>query len=215
MNPVERVRRLVEAGTVAPEEGERLVAAMDRAPGRSPLWLLVNPFDRFGGGVAAAAGVVVGALGIGATRLGAHFDGFLDLHVSRAHVSPIRVALVEQVAAWLLPAALFWAYARVFARHVRVVDFVGMIGLARLPLVLAAFPVALLVPDVHALPIALTPALLAVVLIVLVSLGWYVTLLYQGFKNASGLRGGKLVGGLVAMIVAAEVASKLLLAVVF
>ena len=83
MTPVERVRSLVQAGKVAPEEGERLIAALAQQPRRSPVWLLINPFDRFGGGVAATLGVLVCVLSLWTTRLGLHFDGFLDLHASR------------------------------------------------------------------------------------------------------------------------------------
>jgi hypothetical protein len=162
MTPVERVHRLVQAGTVAPEEGERLLSAMTREAVGSPAWILVNPFDRFGGGVAAAIGAVVGALSVWVTRLGIRFDGFLDLHFAHARVAPVRVSLIEQLAGWVLPALLFWAYARAVARHSCV--------------------------------------------------AWNITLLYQGFKNASGLRGPTLVGGLSAMVVVAEVASKIVLA---
>jgi hypothetical protein len=214
MTPVERVRGLVDAGTVAPEEGERLLAAIAREPVRSPIWVLVNPFDRFGGGVAVAIGVVVSALSVWVTRLGIRFDGFLDLHVAHAHLPDLRISVIEQLAAWVLPAFLFWAYARAVARHVRPIDFLGMIGLARLPLLLAALPIALLSADVSGQPTKLTPALLAIIFIVFGCVPWNITLLYQGFKNASGLRGPKLVGGMIAMVVVAEAASKLVLALV-
>jgi hypothetical protein len=215
MNPAERVRGLVRAGAVGPDEGRRLLAALGQdgeAPARSTAWLLVNPFDRFGGGVAASAGLVIGALGFWVTRFGVRFDGFLDLHVNRVHVASLRVALVEQLVAWLLPALLFWAYARTVNRHARPIDFLGMTGLARLPFVLAACPIALLSPDVTRLPLQVSPALLAVALLGVAALAWYVTLLYQGFKSASGLRGTRLVVGFVTMALAAEVASKLVLA---
>jgi hypothetical protein len=215
MNPTERVRGLVRAGAVGPDEGRRLLAALGQggeAPPRSTAWLLVNPFDRFGGGVAAAAGLVVGALGMGSTRLGVRFDGFLDLHVNRAHVASLRVALVEQLVSWLLPALLFWAYARTVSRHARPIDFLGMTGLARLPFVLAAGPIALLSPDVTRLPLQVSPALLAIALLGAAALAWTVTLLYQGFKSASGLRGTRLVAGFLTMVLASEAASKLVLA---
>jgi Yip1 domain len=215
MNPAERVRGLVRAGAVGPDEGRRLLAALgqaDAAPTRSPAWLLVNPFDRFGGGVAASAGLVVGALGVWATRFGVRFDGFLDLHANRTHVASLRVALVEQLVSWLLPALLFWAYARTASRHARPIDFLGMAGLSRLPFVLAAVPIALLSPDVTRLPLQITPALLIIALLGVAALAWTVTLLYQGFKSASGLRGARLVVGFVTMALASEVASKLVLA---
>jgi hypothetical protein len=212
MTPVERVRPLVQAGKVAPEEGERLIAALAQQPRRSPFWLLFNPFDRFGGGVAATLGILVCVLSLWTTRLGVHFDGFLDLHVSRRHVPTLAVSLWEQAAAWLLPALLFWGYAWIITRHARLVDFVGMVGLARVPLLLAAVPVAYLSPESPAIPPQLTPALLVIVLIVLPCVAWVFTLLYQGFKNASGLNGAKLVGGFIGIVVLAEVASKVALA---
>jgi hypothetical protein len=212
MTPAERVRRLVQAGTVATDEGERLLAAMDREPRRSPVSALVNPFDRFGGGVAAVAGVVVSGLALGLTRMGVRFDGFLDLHVAHGHIAPLRVSMLEQLVGWGLPAVLLFAYARVVARHVRLIDFVGVVGLARAPIVLAAVPIALLSPDAASSAAMLTPGMLASLCFALACLGWSGTLLYQGFKNASGMRGPALVGGLIGMVIASEAASKLALA---
>jgi hypothetical protein len=212
MTPAERIRGLIEAGSVGPQEGERLLAAVAREPVRSPAWALINPFDRFGGGVAALFGLVVSGLSIGSARLGVRFDGFLDLHVGPRGPVPLTVAILDQVVAWTLPAACFWAYARVVARHVRLVDFLGMVGLARLPLLLASVPVALLSPPRPSIPPKLTPALAGIVVIALACVVWNITLLYQGFKNASGLRGPKLVGGFIAIVVLAEAMSKVVLA---
>jgi hypothetical protein len=144
--------------------------------------------------------------------LGVHFDGFLDLHVSRRHVPALENSLLEQVAGWPLPALLFWGYAGTVVRHARVVDFVGMVGLARVALLVAAVPVAYLSPESPAVPIKLTPELLVIVLIGLSGIAWYFTLLYQGFKNASGLNGAKLLGGFIGISILAEVGSKVVLA---
>lgn len=211
MTPAERVRRLVEAGTVAPEEGERLLSAMSNAPKRSALATLVNPFERFGGGVAVVLGAVVSALSVAVTRLGVRFDGFLDMHVQRAVVAPIHVSLLEQLAAWILPAMVFWAFARAFTKHARLVDFIGMVGLARLPVFLSALAGLALVPAVPVDPtsIKLTPGLLVLAAVAIVLLAANITLLYQGFKNASGLTGPKLVGGFIALLFGAEALSKL------
>jgi hypothetical protein len=213
MTPAERIRSLIEAGSVAPQEGERLLAAVAEEPARSPAWILINPFDRFGGGVAALFGLVISGLSIGCARLGVRFDGFLDLHVAPRGPVPLTVAILDQVAAWILPAACFWAYARVVARHLRPVDFLGMVGVARLPLLLASVPVALLSPSHPSIPPKLTPALAGVAVIALACVAWNITLLYQGFKNASGLRGPKLVGGFIAIAILAEAISKVVLAV--
>ena len=213
MTPAERIRGLIEAGKVAPREGERLLAAVAQEPVRPPVWILLNPFDRFGGGVAALLGLVVAGLSIGSARLGVRFDGFLDLHDASRGPVALTTAIVDQVAAWILPAACFWAYAHVVARHVRPVDFLGMVGLARLPLLLASVPVALLSPSHPSVPPKLTPALAGIAVIALACVAWNLTLLYQGFKSASGLRGPKLVGGFVAIAILAEAVSKVVLAV--
>jgi hypothetical protein len=116
--------------------------------------------------------------------------------------------------AWPLPALMFWAYARVVGGHARVVDFLGMIGIARLPIALSGVPIALLTPAKVAFPVHVTPGLVAIVPIVIVSVVWCFTWLTTGFRNASGLRGSKLAVGLIATAIAAEIASKAVLVLV-
>ena len=213
MTPAERVRRLMEAGSIAPDEGARLLAAMSEAPARSRLALLVDPFERFGGGTAAIAGAAISLASIAVSRLGVRFDGLLDMHVHRGVAPPLSVALLDQVVGWILPALCFWAYARVFARLVRLIDFVGMAGLARLPILLSALVTLPLLPsglEKGAIP-DLTPGLLVIALAGLVFLVLNITLLYKGFKNASGLEGRRLVLGFVGLVVLVEGLSKLVL----
>jgi hypothetical protein len=131
--------------------------------------------------------------------------------VSRAVVPTIGVALFDQLVAWLLPAAVFFAYARVFSRHARIVDFIGMVGLARVPVLLSSLVTGLLLRDAVADPFRMTPGLLLVAASGLLFLGLHITLLYTGFKNASGLTGARLVGGFIGMCITAEVLSKLAL----
>lgn len=207
-----RVRRLVQSGKVGPEEGESLLAALAERPARSPFWILVNPFDRFGGGPAAGAGLFISVCSLLVARLGVRFDGFLDLHVARWHVPSLGTSLLEQAVAWPLGALLFWSYAQAVTRHVRFLDFIGMCGLARLPLLVAAIPIALLSPHTARVPAKLTPGLLAVSLVALPCVVWHLTLLYQGFKNASGIRGVKLTGAFVFLVILAELLSKAALA---
>jgi hypothetical protein len=210
MTPAERVERLVRDGTIAAAEGERLLAAMHAEPARSPLYVLLHPFDRFGGETAALVGLVVSALSVAVTRLGVRFDGFLDLHIPH-QPPPLHTSIAEQLIAWILPALCFWAYARVFARHVRVLDFIGMVGLARLPLLVAAIPVLYAAPLLIANPTHPSPTALLLLTVPLVFVAINITLLYQGFKNASGLTGPRLVGGFIGLLIGAEVISKLAL----
>ncbi len=211
MTPAERVRRLVDSGSVAPEEGVRLLAAMSEAPPRSRLEALVDPFERFGGGTAAALGAVISVASIAVSRLGVRFDGLLDLHIHRAVVPSLRVALGDQLVGWLLPAVCFWAYARAITRHVRLADFIGMAGLARLPILMSALALLPLTPANPSVPPKLTPALLAMAMLGLAFVVANVTLLYQGFKNASGLTGVKLVGGFIGLVIGVEALSKIVL----
>ena len=74
----------------------------------------------------------------------------------------------------------------------------------------------LIVPSLPTDPTKLTQAtgpLLALVGIGLVCIAMHITLLYQGFKNASGLVGPKLVAGFIALLIVAEIVSKLALIV--
>jgi hypothetical protein len=211
MTPSERIRRLVEAGSVLPDEGKRLLDAMPDEKSRGGQFLVINPFDRFGGGKAVLIGLLISILSILVTRLGVRFDGLLDLHVVRA-IPSLQASIFEQVGAWLIPSLIFWAYALATAQHVRVIDFIGMVGLSRLPLLIAGLAISFLgshLGSVHERKP--TPALIGIAIIVLPCVAWQVTLLYQGFKNASGLRSTKLVVGFVLSLIAAEVASKLAL----
>ena len=218
--PADRIRNLVDAKKVSAEEGERLLRAMTPSSGARSSWLLLlNPFDRFGGERAAVAGLAISALSLGLARLGVHFDGALDVHLApSANRVPLTLgaSLLEQAAGWLVASLLFWAYARFTSSHVRFVDFLGVVGLSRVLLLGIALFLVLgpeLPPDMATK--TPTPALLAHVLVLaavtLPLIGWFITLLYQGFKNASGLAGGRLVGGFIGVLLVSEIVSKLVL----
>lgn len=208
----ERVRALVRAGKLAPDEGERILAALTERPPRAWPWLLVDPFERFGGGAGVAIGAAVVLASAGASHLGVRFDGFLDLHLGKGAEPSVGLAALEQAVAWPLGAAVFWAVARAMKRGARLVDFLAAVGVARVPLALAAVPLALLGPGLAAEPRPYTVRSVALLIVVLTTVAWNLTLLYRGFKHTSGLVGPKLVAGFVAAVVIAEVASKWVLA---
>lgn len=209
MTPTERIRRLMESGSVAPEEGARLIDAISRRRPASRLSTLVDPFERFGGGVAATLGGIVSVASVAlALYFGVRFDGMLDLHFDLANPPTLQVAVVDQIAAWLVPALCFWLYARAVGRNARLVDFVGTTGLARLPISVGALVLVPLVQTTIAAPTAPSPSLVALVLVTVVVFVANVTWLYRGFKNASGLEGAKHVGGFIGLVVVAEMASK-------
>ncbi|WP_437898560.1 YIP1 family protein [Sorangium sp. So ce124] len=209
--PDERVRALVRDNVINPAEGERLLATMSPRPPQRGWRLALNPFERFGGGAAAAAGLAVAALNVALTRLGVRFDGFLDLHAAPAVIS-YRTALLEQVVAWPLPALLFWTYARLLRRRVRLIDFLGVIGLSRAPIALAAVALGLLAPRLPAGVPAFTPELAVIAIVGTVCLVWSLALLVRGFRNASGLRGAPLIAGLIGLVLLSEILSKVALA---
>jgi len=210
--PSDRVRALAREGKVDEAQAARLLGAMEDKPAerRGGVALLWNPFDRFGGEAAAIAGLVLVGLGAIAERFGVRYDGFLDLHVARTVASPRTIA-VDAFAAWVLPALVLWGYTFAVARRGRIVDFFGVTGLARLPQVVAAAPLAALVPSIDPQVKTMTPSLAVMIVVALACVGWNITLLYNGFKNASGLRGSKLVAGFIAMLVVSEVLSKIAL----
>jgi hypothetical protein len=220
--PSERIRAMVAEGRVDAAEGERLLLAL-ATPGSSPtvasasgVRLLVDPFAKWGGGTAAAIGAVLALLGFALSRVGIRFDGFLDLHVGNAPPAML-VGLVDQLAAWPLGAATFWLVARVLAGPGRrFVDFLGAVGIARVPAVLFALPLHLLVPAslVGAGVPRMSPSLFVVIVLALVAIAWQIALLFFGYRSASGLRGPKLGFSLAFAIVVAEVISKVAISLV-
>jgi hypothetical protein len=211
MTPAQRVRRRVESGSMTAEEGARLLAAMREAPPPSRLATLLDPFERFGGGTAVLLGALIGIASIAAEQLGIRFDGFLDFHLAPGREPALRTAVADQLVGWILPAFGFWAYARALGRRVRAIDFLGMVGLARLPILLGALLVLPLAPSSPPSPMQLTPALAVIVVIGLIAATANVTLLYKGFRNASGLTGTRLVAGFVGLVIVLELISRVAL----
>ncbi len=201
----QRIRALAERGTISASEEARLLASVG-APGATPNGFL-DPFHKFGGFAAAAAGLVLAVLSIFVSRAGVRFDGALDLHLA---TSSLRTAFAEQVIAWPLTALVFWTLARALRSKGRFVDFLGMVGLARLPVVLVALPLTWFVLPSGALKSGI--ATLGLALLALTAVTWHVTWLYQGFKNASGFRDRKVVASFAVGIVIAEVVSKIAVA---
>ena len=212
----ERVRALVRSGKIAPDEGQRILSALSESaltepPARGWAWLLVDPFERFGGGMGVGLGLVAALASLGATRLGIRFDGFLDLHAVQGAPS-IGSAALELAVAWPLGAAVLWGGAQAVKRGQRFIDFLAGVGIARMPLALAGLLLGGLtygVPSEAHAPFSVRTA--AILAIALVAVAWHLTLLYRGFKHASGLSGPKLVATFVATVVVAEIASKLVL----
>jgi hypothetical protein len=207
----DRVRSLVREGKLASDEGERILAAMEKRSERSAAWLLLDPFDRFGGATGIVIGVVASVASIALSRANIAYSGFLDVKYGNTALSLPKAALCLLVA-WPVMGTVLWGIAQLLKRGSRLVDFLAMLALARLPLLLVA-PFAWLtgrMVDVQH-PQATSPAIALLVLPMLGLIGWNITLLYRGFKHASGLTGPKLVVSFIASVLACELISKLIL----
>jgi hypothetical protein len=197
MTPEQRIRQLVQDGKMPPAEGDRLIAAM-HAVARPGL------LDRVDARVGAVAFVAVAALQFGASRFGVRFDGPIDLHVHPG-AAAVGHALFDGFASLLLPAVLFFAAARVLGKSVRFVDFLGVVALARAPMLVAALPACLI-----ALHLRNQPLVIVLAFVLLAFLAASIALSYRGFKVASGLTGRRLVIAFVGSLVFGELIAKLL-----
>lgn len=209
-SPEERIKEIARSKSLDAEDAARLLEAVRSKPKDEPREsALKNPFARFSGEITTTAGVAVSALGLLASRFGVRFDGALDLHTASTPV-PFRLALLEQLVAFPLTAIVFWAIARIAARHVRLIDVVGVVGLSRAPSTLIAVPIAWLsswIGPGH----EMNAALAALLVCSLTAIGAHLYLLFTGFRTVSGLRGGRSVALFIAAVVVAETVSKLAL----
>jgi hypothetical protein len=211
-----RIRQLVEKGALPPEQAEALLAALESPAAPRRASLLLDPLMRFGGERLSLVGVAAVLAGAALGRLRINFDGFLDIHIG-PHALGLREAALQALVAWPLPALLTWLAALLAGRQGRFIDFLGVVGVARVPMVLCSLPMAALVlidppavPQPGQLP-HVAPALLALSLLGLAGIGWGVTLQYRGFVTASGMTGARRWFAFVLAALSAEVLSKMLL----
>lgn len=206
----DRIKKLTQDRSLDEADAARLLDAV-RAPTktepRRSVWK--DPFARYGGEVTTAVGVMVAALGIVVSRFHIRFDGALDIHTVSAPV-PLRVAIIDQLVAFPLTALVFWAVALVAARHVRLVDVLGVVGLARGPAVVLALPLGLFASR-STTSTTMSPALAVVIVAALAALGSQIYLLFTGFRTATGLRGARLTWLFIGGLVLAEIATKVVL----
>lgn len=207
----EKVLELVASGKVTAAEGDELLKALG-PPGVSRWRKLVNPFEAMPLSLGLALGVAGVLAALALTTLKVHFDGALDVHFG-ADAPVLAQALLEQAVVWPGVALVLWACAWALARQSRFVDFLSVVAVARLPLIVTGLAVGFLGPylptAVGAEPsqVAVAPLLLLVVVTlpaIVISFTWF----YQGFRNASGLRGVKAAVAFTLSIIAAEILSK-------
>jgi hypothetical protein len=216
-SPRDKVVALIESGRVSPEEGQRLLDALDderRAPG----WrVLFDPFE----GLSTAHGLLVVALGVAlqivGSRMGVRYDGALDVHIASA---PTWFMTFLELAIDLgLTTLVAWAAAFALASRPRAIDVLIAIGIARVPLVIVGLPLVALLPDPETLRQQALSADLSwvyglVAVLVLPAIVWSFVLWFRGYRTATGLAGGRLWGAFFGSILVAELLTKLALAIV-
>jgi hypothetical protein len=206
----EKVLDLVKEGKISPEEGDQLLSAMDSSKGR--FWqMLFHPFERLSSKTTLGIAFVVALCSLALSRWSIHFDGALDLHTN---IVPVlwKVAFMEQVVAWPVTAISLWALAKVLHKQIRLSDFIGFVGVARLPLLLAAVSLVLVVQNSLFTQTYQSFTQSSFLLLIGVTLPWYcwfIALLFNAYKVASGMRGTKLIVSFMVGIFLAETISKI------
>lgn len=204
-----RILEMVAEGKMSAENADRLLQAIRKRP---TVWQwLFRPLEVLETRTALLVSAGVAGLQLLASRLPLRFDGALDLHGTQAP-APWPTSLIELAVTWPLVALIFWGAARLVARQGRFVDFLAAVGIARLPLILAAGMLGVFHPTFEEAAggqpgtLAMVLALLLVPIVV-----WFIALLVTGFRTASGLRGAKLTLTTIGVLIVAEAVSKLAL----
>lgn len=209
----EQVLELVSSGKISAAEGDELLKALPTER-RSSWKVLINPFDRLNAGWAFGLSVVGATVGLMLSRWNIRFDGALDVHVA-PHAVAWREALVDQVVAWPLTAFVLWSISLAFARQGRLVDFLGNVGTARLPLLLVGVVAGAMRGQLPTAPsdMGVPPSIMMLFLVAATvpAVVLAVAMLFQGYRTASGLSGVKCALSFTAAVIAAEVLSKVAL----
>lgn len=205
-SPEERIKELARKSAIDPAAADRLLAAvrldaMTEARG----W---NPFERWSSGTCVAIGTAASLASLGMTRLSFRFAGFLDQQVTGGKAVGWMTAFIDLLGAFPLGALAFWLVGVLLARQTRFIDMLATVGLARVPAMLLAIPMALVARGKE--PEELRGVLLALASIGLVGVGLQITCLVLGFRTATGLRGTRLVLGVLGALAISEVSSLVL-----
>jgi len=208
-----KIAEFVRAGQLSADDARALKSAMPGASSPRTWWRgLFDPWvtrsQRMQLSIALAVVVASAAL-TWATNGKVRFNGALDLHLLPARPG-LRTALLDQAAGWLLTALAFWVVARALRARPRVIDLLMTVGAARLPLLLAGALLGLMSGYVEKLPASsswmVVPALVGLPLV-----GFFLVLLFTGWRYATGLRAPRVGIGFALGILVAEVMSQIVL----
>ncbi len=223
MAPEQRVLAMVQAGRITEEEAARLLAALRAHRRELPGWrVLITPMEFLSTRAAWTVATIATVASVLVARLGVRFDGALDLHrVSGA--PPWSLVMVDAVNGILLTAVVLWLAILAVARSVRLIDFVLAVALARVAMVVGGIVAWIAMPRPDEIQAAMVRALTNASqvelryalpgMLVAPFFVWFVVLLYQGFRTASGLQSFRAGVSFTVGIIAAEILSKLALIV--
>ncbi len=209
-NTKEQVLEMIAAKRISADDGEALLAALQGVK-RSKWRMLVDPFERLTAMQSGLVAAIAATGGLLLSRWGVRFDGAFDLHLLPGTVS-LGSALADEVVALPLPAAALWLAGFAVVRRGRFVDYLGAVGVARLPLLLVGFVAGSMrgVLPVDPVQAARAPSMIVLGLTSVPGIVWTGVLLFNGFKTASGLQRWKGTSFAVGVVVA-EIVSKIVL----
>ncbi len=216
-----KVLDMVEQGKISSGEGNSLLSAMSDEK-RIGFKILFNPYERVGTLPGIIVGLVVAVASVGvATYMNVRYDGFMDIHMGAGRVA-VGVAIIDQLIAWPVSALILWLAALPFARKSRFVDFLAVLGIARVLQLIAGLVLSPLTPDMEVMrrmasdPTSATGeivGMLPMIIVAIVLISWFIATLVFAFRHASGLRGGRLAIAFIIGIFVTEAASKIILLV--
>lgn len=189
------------------------------------LW---NPFERIAGLQALLYGLAIAlTAALLASFFATRFDGVIDAHFVPGEVS-LSTALIDQAVNAISLFVVFYLSALILgARHVRPVDMLGTLLLARAPFALVPLfnigsffsgKTEAIMESLNENPaqpdLGLVLPLIPMLLLILALLVWLIALYYNAWKVCTHLKGAKLVAGFIVALLASEALSLFLLSVI-
>jgi hypothetical protein len=203
----EKVLSMFSEGQLSARQADELLRAMRPKP--PPLWL--DPFQRLGTRRALGVGVIVMLLSTALSHWQVRFNGAFGVELVEVIPSWGQL-MADAVAAWPLVAACFWLGAWLAGGHPRWVDCLGIVGLARAPLVAFGLGLRLMIDDPVEYKRRSRTENLDLGMLVAALPGWVafcccVFWLFRGFQRMSPDKGARRALSFMATLLAAEIIS--------
>lgn len=168
-------------------------------------WLF-NPFTYVAGFKALVIGFIIMAITlVTAFYSNTHFDGAIDAHIGLQATFPLFV--YEQLIAWGSVVFIFFLTGLILSgTRFRFIDIAGTVALARAPMLLVA--IAGFIPALHnAKPGHIDNTVIALGLVLIFPIIWFIALLYNAFTTSLNLKGTKAIVGFIVALIMAEILS--------